>query len=417
MKKDYKTKNKDTEVDKVFVARQPIFDRNSNIFAYELLFRSGFDNFCNNLDGDYTSSKTLANSFILLGIDSITSGKRAFINFTENLLVSGIASIFPKEQMTIEILENIEPNEQILQACKNLKQKGYIIALDDFVLKKTLEPLIKFADIIKVDLRLNSVSDQQEILSRYDTGRIKFLAEKVETREEYDRAFEMGYSYFQGYFFSKPVILEGKDVQGYKIHYLWIIQEVNKHDVNFDYLEEVIKQDVSLAYKLLRFINSAAFGLPSKIHSIKQALTFLGTDELKKWISLIALSSMGDDKPEELFLASIIRAQFCEQIARLAGLHEQSSDLFLMGMFSMIDAFMDKPIASILKDLPIAKPVKEALLGKKNRYRAIYELILAYERGNWQRYSKFATLLKIEEKIVPEIFSNSVLWATNSLHR
>jgi len=400
----------------VFVARQPIFDRNMKVNSYELLFRTGFDNFCKIINADNASSQTISNAFFLLGMDNMTSGKKAFVNFTRNLLISDIAHIFPSKILTIEILEDIKPDREILSACRRLKKKGYTIVLDDFKYKEELEPLIDLTDIIKIDFRASNFKEQKNIFSIIKNNKIKYLAEKVETKLEFDTAIEMGYSYFQGYFFSKPVIISGKEVPGYKINYLRIIHEVNKKNVDFSKLESIIKHDVSITYKLMLFINSAAFGFHSKIHSIKQAIALLGINEFKKWVTLIAMSGMGDDKPRELMSLTITRARFCEQIAVFVGLKDNSSDLFLMGMFSMIDAFMDRPIEEVLKELPISRTIKNALLGKKNRHRAIYELVLAYEKGNWDRYSKIASLLEIEENITPEVYLNSVLWAQNFFH-
>jgi len=243
--------------------------------------------------------------------------------------------------------------------------------------------------------------------------RVRFLAEKVETKEQYRDAFDLGYSLFQGYFFCKPVIIAGKDIPGYKVNFMRIIQEINEPEADFGRLETIIKHDLALSYKFLQLINSAAFGFYSKITSIKQALSLLGINEFKKWVSLLALSGMGDDKPRELISLSIVRARFCEEVARTLGLRDETSDLFFMGMFSLIDAFIDKPMDSILRELPVSRPVKQALLGQKNRYRAIYEMLIAYEKGNWDRFNGFAELLKIDEESVSRIYLDSISWANS----
>ena len=395
----------------IFVARQPIFDAHEKLFGYELLFRSGFNNFYDNLDGDYATSKTIMNSFFMLGIDVITGGRMAFINFTQNLLLREIATIFPKELLAIEVLETIVPEDSVINSCRKLKRAGYLIVLDDFVYRPEIMPLIDLADIIKIDVKQTNPVDVLSVFNMLSRKRVKYLAEKVETKDEFINAREMGFSYFQGFFFSKPVIVEGKEIPGYKLTYLQILQQVNQPDVEFDELEHIIKRDVSLTYKLLRFINSAAFSFSTRIQSIKQALTLLGLKEIKKWVSLIALSGMGDDKPEELVISSMSRAKFGELISSKIGMKEYASDLFLLGMFSMLDAFIDQPMADIIADLPLAEPIKTALLNGRNAFREVLDLIIYYEKGEWDRCAPLIKKFNVEESLLPEIFATALEWA------
>ncbi|MHB9093190.1 MAG: EAL and HDOD domain-containing protein [Eubacteriales bacterium] len=397
----------------VFVARQPIFNRQQKVYGYELLYRLGMDNFYNNPagDGDRATSEVIANSFLLIGLDALTGGKRAFINFTENLLKNEVATILPKEVVAIEILENIEVDDKVVNACIKLKKLGYPLVLDDFVLDERFKPLVELADIIKIDFMECDIREKMDVIRRFGSEGVQLLAEKVETTEMFKEAFEMGYSYFQGYFFSRPIILTGQDIPGYKINYLQALEEVNRPEMDFDRLEGIIKRDVSLSYKLLKYINSAAFGFRSKIDSIKHALVLLGIQEIKNWVSLIILRGMGEDKPDEITTSSILRAKFGELIAPKVGLQERSSDLFLMGMFSMIDALISRPMTDILDELPIAEDIKRALLGKECHYRDLYELILAYEKGNWEEFSALAARIKLDEAEVPKIYLQSLAWA------
>jgi c-di-GMP-related signal transduction protein len=397
----------------VYVARQPIFDIDEKIFAYELLFRSGFNNFYDQLDGDYATSKTIINSFVLLGIDTLTGGKMAFINFTRNLIINEVATAFPRDLLGIEVLETVEPDGLIIEACRRLKNRGYMIILDDFVFKPAYQPLIEIADIIKIDFRITPPDKQKALIEYLTKKKVRLLAEKVESFEEFEGAKSTGFSLFQGYFFSRPHIIEGRDMPVYKLNYLQILREINESpdDVEFDELEHIIKRDVSLTYKLLRFINSAAFGFNMKIQSIKQALTLLGTREIKKWVSLVALSNMGEDKPEELILLTMSRAKFCEFISRRIGMKDKGPDLFLMGMFSLIDAIIDKPMAEVLADLPLAEPVKDALMGGDNKYADVLRLVISYEQGIWEEWARYIIKLGLNEKEFPEIYANSIEWA------
>lgn len=394
----------------VFVARQPIFTKNKNVFAYELLYRSGKQNFYDHTDGDQATSDVITNSFSVIGIDTLTGGKRAFINFTQNLLKKEMATIIPPGSVVIELLEDIVPDEEILAACRKLKQLGYTLALDDFVAFNKISPLIDLADIIKVDFLKAKPDDWKAIPREIGNGRIRFLAEKVETLEQYEEAMACGYSYFQGYFFSKPEIFSGQDLAPYKLNYLRIIQEINRFGGDFDRIEEIVKQDVSLSYKLLRLINSAAFGLVTKVTSIKYCLVLLGIKEFVKWVTLVSLRNIGEDKPDELIILSLIRARFAELLAPEVGLRERSSDLFLLGMFSMIDALMDKPLQEIIDEIPVADDVKDALLGNVNPLREIYDVIIAYERGEWDVLAEKTARLDVPESEVSRLYITALQW-------
>lgn len=399
----------------VFVARQPIFDRKQKVFAYELLFRSGFEqNFFDNSDGDASSKQVLTNSFLSIGMDTMTNGKKAFVNFTRKLLLDQVASIFPKDLMVVEILEDIEPDDEMVSACKKLKDLGYLLVLDDFVFAPGYENLINLVDIIKVDFIQTQGTERGTVIHDVGASRIEYLAEKVETQEDFEQAVDLGYSYFQGYYFSKPQIIAGHDVPAHKLNYLQILNEINQPEVDFDELEKVFKQDLSLSYKLLNYMNSVHFGFKNKIRSIKHALSLLGIDESKKWLSLFALQIIGKDKSEELLSMSLIRANSCEMIAPLIGCKNRASELFLMGLFSMIDALLDQPLEGILAKLPLADDIKKALLGEKNQMGDVFELVVNYEKGDWVNFSEYAARLSVKETELIDIFQMALEKATQS---
>ncbi len=395
----------------VFVARQPIFNRQQQVFAYELLYRVGTDNFYNDPDGDHATSEVIANSFLLFGLESLTGGKRAFINFTENLLKNEVAANLPNNLIAVEILEHVRRNKEIVAACKRLKELGYMLVLDDFVCDSIYEPLMDIVDIIKIDFLGTPPQDRKNLIRKCGDKKVEFLAEKVETIRDFKQALEIGFTYFQGYFFSKPVIISGKDIPANKINYLQLLHEINRPDLDFDRIDNIMRRDVSLSYKLLRYINSAAFGFRNKITSIKHALVMLGIWEIKKWLSLIALKGMVEDKPNEILTSSIIRARFGELIGQKCGLADRSSDMFLVGMFSMIDALVGRPMAKILAELPVSDDIKKALLGEQHRYREIFELTVSYEKGDWKKFSYFASRINLDEKEIPKFYMMSLEWA------
>ena len=323
--------------------------------------------------------------------------------------------VLPKEILIIEILENIEPTEEIIAACKKLRKSGYHLALDDFVFEKKFIPLIELADIIKVDLKLSDIRESRAIVQNYCSGKnIKFLAEKLETHEEFEQALQEDYSYFQGFFFSKPVIISRKEIPGSKINSLQIISEVSLPEVDFNKLETLFKHDISLSFKLLKFINSAFFSFSSQINSLRQALTLLGINEIKKWVSLIILKDLGSDKPEEVIITSIVRARVCEMIAEQTLLKNLSSELFLMGMFSTIDTFMNRPMDEILEELPLSDNIKDALLSRVGPFSNIFNLVLVYEKSEWNKVSEYAEELNIDQSKIPDLYIKSLEW-TNQL--
>ncbi|HEX9653980.1 MAG TPA: HDOD domain-containing protein, partial [bacterium] len=245
-------------------------------------------------------------------------------------------------------------------------------------------------------------------LEKVQSNGIKFLAEKVETIEDYQHAVELGFSYFQGYFFSKPVIVPGREVPGYKQNYLRLLKELSNPDVSFGELENIIKQDVAISYKLLNYINSAFFSFQVRIQSIKHTLTLLGLNEARKCLLVFALSYISSNKSEALIVTSLTRANFCEMLAPKVDLRRRALDLFFMGLFSMIDALLDRPLPEVLENLAISSDIKETLLGQTTRLTLVYELILFYERGDWVHYSSCIMALNLNEAEIPDIFLEAV---------
>lgn len=398
----------------IFVARQPIFDQHQKVYAYELLFRSSLANVFSHPDPNQATSTVMSNSFFMMGIDFVTGGKKAFLNLTGDMLVQEYVTLLPKEVAVVEILETVDPTPEVIEACKKLKAAGYLIALDDFVDKPEYAPLLDLADIIKVDVLATNADEQRDLIRRLAPKRLRFLAEKVETHEVFQAAIKLGFTYFQGYFFSKPVILKGKDVPAFKLHYVDILRELNKEDLNFRRLEDLIKKEMSLTYKLLRYINSAAFALRQKIDSIQRALMLLGEREVRRWLSLLVMAGMGKDKPEELVLQATIRAKFCEMLAPKAGAAARTQDFFFLGLFSLIDAILELPLEEALKGMPIADDVKAALLGEENFCRDLYECVLAYERGEWERLPALACRINVDESETPALYAEAVQWTQQS---
>ncbi|MCG8604053.1 HDOD domain-containing protein [bacterium] len=392
----------------IFVARQPILDHREVVFGYELLFRSGFDNFYTALNGDHATAMTLHNSFFTIGIETLTGGKRGFVNFTENLLLGDVATLFPKDLIGVEILETVNADNEIMAACRRLKEADYLVVLDDFVPSDSTIALLPWADIVKIDVLETEPEMSRSIIQEFGSPRKKFLAEKVEDQETYRQALELGFSLFQGYFFCKPKIVTGRDIPGYKLAYLKLLEKLSRPELDCADLERIFKHDMSLTYKLLRLMNSAFFGFHNEIRSTKHALALLGMQQAKKWLTVIALSGIGKHKCSELVLQSLIRANLCELIAPKIGLEERAPELFLMGLFSMVDAMLEQPISYFLDRMPVCEEIKLALLREGGSFQQVYELVLAYEKADWQNVSRLAGQLQFPQKDFPRLYVQSV---------
>lgn len=401
----------------LFVARQPILDRRLNVFGYELLFRSGSSDAFSPLDkvGGDRATASVIDSVLLIGFDKLTGEKPAFINFTANLLHREVATIFPRHKIVIEILEDVQPDEETIAACRKLKNLGYMLAIDDFVYKPELEEFYSLADIIKVDFKATAPDIRAEMAKKFSKGRAKLLAEKVETAEDFRQAMELGYSYFQGYFFSKPVMVRTKDVQGDRTRYLRLLREVSRPDVDLVDIEKIIKSDISLAYRLLKYINSAAFGFRSEIRSVRHALVLLGLQEISKWLSLAVLRNLGKGGPTELLKLTIVRARFGELLALEGSRGICPSEFFLVGLLSTIDAFIDQPLPEILAGLSLAPEIHDALMGVPNILRRVLDLVIAYEQAQWEQVSSIAASLDMNESRIPDLYLEALKWAEQAL--
>lgn len=401
----------------VFVARQPILNIHKEVVSYELLFRSNKDNYYNSIDGDKATLDVITNSFTLIGMKNLTNNKLAFINFTEALLLKGTPLLLPKDIIVVEILETVSPSYNLIEACKKLKKLGYYLALDDFVFKPGYEELIELADLIKIDFLVTRGEERKRVIDKYKRNNIKFLAEKVETVEDFAEALSLGYTYFQGYLFSKPTILTSKQMPTNILHNFELLKFINEEKYNFDIIESIVKKNVTLSYKLLTYINSASIGLKEKVTSIKQALALMGKNELIKWIALITFRNFTDKGSEALMETSIVRAKLGEAIAIKMNLRHRASEVFIMEMFSNIDMLLGKPMKEALSELPISDDIKAALLGENNIFRYINQLILSYERAHWYTFSFYAKKLNLNEKEIPSMYTAALQWANEMIEQ
>ena len=391
-----------------FVARQPIFDREEKVFGYELLFRNGLENAFNATDADAASRSTLDSS-LLMGLDVLCDGKRAFVNCTKDTLIKGLVTLLPSHSTVVEILENVPADPDVTAACQRLKEAGYLIALDDYVAGDPRESLAEMADIIKVELKLTTVEERAALIKRYGPWRCRMLAEKVETQEEFAQARDQGFVYFQGYFFRKPEMLATQDMPSNRLNYLRMLQEVSRPDLDVAAIERMIKSEASICYRLLRYLNSAVFGFKSEIHSVRHALSILGEREVRRWVRLVAAVGAGQDKASDLLLSALVRARFGELLAPKVPHGE--SDLFLLGLLSLIDAMLEMPIEEVLEKVPLDHETKAVLQGQPSLLRPIYQLMLAYESGEWEAAALVGDTLHLDAEEVAALYWQAQQWA------
>jgi c-di-GMP-related signal transduction protein len=389
-----------------FIARQPIFDQRLRVFAYELLFRGGpqnaFTPYAN------ASSSVIADSITLFDLQMLTGHARAFVNVDELALRLGAPRLLPADRIVVEILETVKPTEEVVHACRELREAGYQLALDDFTDAPELQPLVELAQFLKIDFKLFDREARQRVAAKYRDKKIALVAEKVETQGDLNEAKDLGFTYYQGYFFCRPSMLETREIPGNKLVQLQLLNAVASADLNYSAIEELLKQEPSLLYRLLRYLNSPILGLRAEIHSVRQALTLLGEREFRRWVSIFAVIAMSSGKPPELIRTALTRAYFCEEISRPAGLQEKSASLFLMGLLSVSDALLDKPIKDILAQLPVLPEVKTALCGGQNSFREVYDVLLAMERAEWKDLGEHAGRLGQIEDQVPDSYQIAI---------
>jgi len=391
----------------LYVARQPIFDREEKVFGYELLFRNGLENAFSG-DTDEASRATLDRS-LLMGLDVLCDGRRAFVNCTRDTLIKGLVTLLPSTSTVVEVLEDVPPDPDVTAACRHLKEAGYMIALDDFVADDKREALAEIADIIKVDLRLTTEAQRGEIMKRFGPWRCRMLAEKVETQGDFSRAQDQGFVYFQGYFFRRPEMLNTRDMPANRLHYLRMLQEVSRPEMDLAGLERLIKAEASVCYRLLRYLNSSMFGFKNEIHSVRHALSMLGEREVRRWVRLVAAVGAGEEKTSDLVLSALVRGRFGELLA--PQVPHGDSDLFLLGLLSLIDAMLEMPIADVLEKIPLEHETKAVLLGQPSALRPVYQLMLAHESGEWEAVAQLCISLHLKSEDVAGFYWQAQRWA------
>lgn len=390
----------------IFIGRQPIYDQDLQVHAYELLYRDSSTNAATHTDDDMATAQVVVNAFVDFGLERIVGSKLAFINMPRSYLVGDLPLPFPADQVVLEILETTPIDANLISSVHELARRNFVIALDDFIYHEKLEPLVDIASIIKIDFMALSTDEIREHLDKLKDCHVKLLAEKLETPADFKLALDMGFDYFQGFFFCKPNVVASRTISPNRLGVIQLLASLQNPDADIGDIEKIISTDVGLSYKVLRYLNSALYSLPRKIESIRHAIVYVGLPTIKNWFSLVALSKI-DDKPPELVATALVRARMCELLAT----KDKSREMFFtVGLLSVLDAMLDQPMAPIMRQLPLAVEIKTALLNHTGPAGETLACVLAYERCEWD---KLAELTRAED--LPKLFVEAVDWANAAL--
>lgn len=397
-----------------YLARQPVLNRNKETVGYELLFRDGPNNCFPNIEDEQATNRLLADNFFTHSAKKATGGKLAFINFPYCSLIQRTPLMFAKKSFIIEILETCEPTDELLEAVTELHQQGYLLALDDFVPSEAWNRFLPYVHFVKFDIQVTPIAKAGFFIRRQRdrVEHLKFLAEKVETHEEFEAAHEAGFDLFQGYFFSRPEMIQRKTLTPCALTTLRLFQEISQDIVDFDTVETIIANDVSLSYKLLRHVNGMTSAQAKPVTSFRQALVYLGEERLRRFISFVATAHATERKPRSLYGLSVQRAQFSERLSKQLSPAPAGSQAFLAGLFSLLDSLLDHPIEELVTQLPLSDEVKAAVIHQQGPLGLILRLSQAYDQANWSEVTQLCQTLAVPESVVAELYLESLQWSS-----
>jgi EAL and modified HD-GYP domain-containing signal transduction protein len=395
-----------------YVARQPIMDLREKVHAYELLFRNG-PGVAFSGDGEQ-ASRTMIDNTVLFGLARLTGGLPAFINCTANLLTGDLIHILPPSTTVLEILETVEPTDKVVQACRDLKVAGYKLALDDFVWVPGIERLVELADYIKVDFLISGEEQRRELLHRLKGVKLKLLAEKVETREEYLKARDEGFTLMQGHYFCRPVLMENREVPANRLSQLEILRLLEDDTVDPHQLALQVRRDPSLTFRLLRLANSPIWGYQKQVRSVGEALIVVGEVTFRRLAMVAIASELNAGQSPELLRMAFVRARFCELAAGFCGL--KPTEQFLMGMLSLLPAMLHVPMNELSPLLPLRDEIRQALEGKPVPERVLLSWLEGHERGDWAACDKVVEAQGLNPHNLLPRFEEALQWAEDSLH-
>lgn len=393
-----------------FVARQPILDKEKSVFAYELLFRDGKNNYYPHLERDESTNKLIAKRYQTLDLDDISCNKKSFINFQSETLLNGLPTSLNPENVVVELAANSHDTDSLQSLCKHVKNLGYKIALYGYQLGDKSHAHLNLVDMVKVNTHQGDYDKLSSNVNQLRDKNVQLIADKVETQESFNIYKDIGFDYFQGYFFARPESVSQGHLPTSKLTLVELMGASSSESFDIDSINSVVEHDVGLSYMLLRFINNPMINKRYKITSLRHALNYMGEVEIKKFIALLALTNLSDDKPIELIHLSLVRAKFCDLVGIEKNIGSNPPTAFLVGLFSLIDALLDQDMKSLLDKLPLVDDVKDALCGSQNDLSLYLLLVKAFESGNWLKVIRISKILEIDQKLLHSLFNEAILW-------
>jgi c-di-GMP-related signal transduction protein len=394
-----------------YLARQPILDLQGKVHGYELLYRAGPEESFRG-DGNM-ATRTMLDNTVLFGLDRLANGALAFVNCTLESLTENLVRVLPPDRTVLEILENLDPTPSLIQACRKLKALGFRLALDDFVWKPNIEPLVKLADYIKVDFMQSGPQVRQDLFKRLRGVTVMLVAEKIETQEEYKQARQEGFTLFQGYYFCRPVLLKSRKIPANKLSQIKILQLLRNKEIDLEKLTQLMKREASLTYRLLRLANSPICAIRQEVRSIRTALVMVGDDAFRRIAILAITSEFNAGQPIEILHMAFVRGRFCELTAGLCAL--DPTEQYLLGMLSLLPAMMRFPMEKLAPELPLRKEIRDALEGKMNSESPLLQWIKSSERGDWAECDAVAQADGLNQQDLVICYARAVLWAEAAL--
>jgi c-di-GMP phosphodiesterase len=394
-----------------FLARQPIFDKKRNAVAYELLFRSGWENFFSGDPDD--STRQMLDNILIAGTESLSSNTLVFVKCTRESLVGNLAALLPPRRTVLQVSKSVDPDEEVVAACLALKKRGYRLALGGAFLRDETGPLARIADYIKVDFRASDRDSRRRTLATLGNSAAAFVAERVEDEAEFASALEEGFHYFQGYFFCKPAMLARREVQTHHPHYLRLLALLGQSPLDRSEVERIVVSDPPLCFRLLRLANSAIYGRRSEVRSVRRALVVMGDEDFRKLATIVVAGRLSPHRPHELLSLSLQRARLCELLA--PHLHQDPGEQYLIGLFSLMDAILEIPMAAILDLIPFRLPVRAALLGEANFTSFPLAVARSFETGDWAHIGDSQEILALGSDHLNRMCFDATRWAEDAL--
>ncbi len=395
-----------------YIARQPILDLRGKLHGYELLFRNGSELGFRG-DGDLATRTMLDNS-VIFGLEKLAGGVTAFVNCTRESLTEDLVDVLPPSMTVLEILETIEPTPDVVKACRRLKAQGFRVALDDFVWKPGMEPLIELADYIKVDFIQTGVKERKKLLERLSSYAVALVAEKVETHDEFKQARAEGFTLIQGYYFCRPVLLQNRNVPANRLSHVEILRLLHEDSLDLRALTRLVKRDASLTYRLLRLINSPLYAVRQEVNSVQGALIAVGEDAFRRIATLAITSEISAGQPSEVLRMAFVRGRFCELAARFCELN--STEQYLLGLLSMVPAMLRLPIDELVQTLPLREEIRQALTEVDLPEGTLLAWMVRHENADWAACDAIALAHDLDRKSLVRCYAEAVVWAESALN-